>query len=242
MIPIKTKKSEPWVQLSTGQDFKNWKHEDEIAYNQALRQTEKYAFFIKTMDFLADNRILGDYHEYGSHRVRTFRMALTEARRKQALKDMKFFSFDSFEGLPQSTSNPSHPVWVKGALSTSEAKFKKLIKEHGISVDKVKTIKGFYQDSLTKKLQQQFIKNEAPIALACIDCDLYESAIHVFKFIEPLLQEGTILYLDDLFTGYKGSPTKGVSKAFTEHMKKSKFKYAEHLTIGWWGKSYICYR
>ena len=30
--------------------------------------------------FLTDNRVVGDYHEYGCHRCRTFRMALTEAR------------------------------------------------------------------------------------------------------------------------------------------------------------------
>ena len=31
------------------------------------------------------------------------------------------------------------------------------------------------------------------IALVNVDCDLYESAVPVFRFIEPLLQEGAVL-------------------------------------------------
>jgi hypothetical protein len=63
----------------------------------------------------------------------------------------------------------------------------------------------------------------------------------VFNFIEPLLQEGSVLYIDDLFAGYKGNPTKGVARAFREFRKRSRFKFVRHLDIGWWGRSYIAY-
>lgn len=232
-------KKEPWVRLATEKDLRNWSHEDEVRYNQANRQAEKLGFFVKAFDFLADNKIEGDYHEYGCHRVRTFRMALTEARRHQACERMKFFAFDSFAGLPQVESDPSTPVWKKGALATSEEQFTDLIQKHGIFVDRVRTIKGFYRDSLTKTLQKQFVRKEAKIALATIDCDLYESATTVFRFIEPLLQEGSLLYLDDLFAGYKGLPTKGVFRAFREYQQRSRFKFVEHMQVSWWGRSYI---
>ncbi|HUA56667.1 MAG TPA: hypothetical protein VMB81_31080, partial [Candidatus Sulfotelmatobacter sp.] len=89
---------EPWVELADGSALAGWSKDDEIAWNQANRQTEKYRFFVNTFDFLTDNRVRGDYHEYGCHRCRTFRMALTEARRHN-VEAMKFFAFDSFEGL-----------------------------------------------------------------------------------------------------------------------------------------------
>ena len=71
---------EPWVQLADNSTLKNWTKNDEIRYNQGNRQAEKYDMFRKAFDFLNENEIKGDYHEYGCHRCRTFRMALTEAK------------------------------------------------------------------------------------------------------------------------------------------------------------------
>jgi len=230
---------EPWVKLADGEALKGWTKDDEIAFNQSNRQAEKYRFFINTFDFLTDNRVRGDYHEYGCHRCRTFRMALTEARRHD-VGAMKFFAFDSFEGLPDSSGH-SVEIWTRGALTTTVDQFMGMVREHGIYVDRVTPIKGFYQDSLTPALRQKFLDNENKIALATIDCDLYESAVPVFEFIEPLLQEGSVLYIDDLFAGYKGSPSKGVARAFREFRQKSRFRFVRHLDIGWWGRSYIAY-
>ena len=232
---------EPWVDLPDRDDLAAWVHEDEVAYNQANRQLEKYRFFVKAFDFLKDQNIRGDYHEYGCHRVRTFRMALTEARRHD-LDAMKFFAFDSFEGLPEANSDPSHTLWkTPGALTTSEETFRHLIDAHGIYPQNVETIPGFYDQSLTKPLQKKFLDEENKIGIVNVDCDLYESAVPVFDFIEPLLQEGSLIYIDDLFVGYKGSPMRGVARAFLEFQARSRFKFVRHLDVGWWGRSYIAY-
>ncbi|MBI3706225.1 MAG: class I SAM-dependent methyltransferase [Proteobacteria bacterium] len=239
-IAIEPVAGEPWVKLADGAALAHWTREDEIALNQANRQTEKYGFFVKAFDFLTENRVRGDYHEFGCHRCRTFRMALTEARRHNQ-DQMKFFAFDSFAGLPDAASDPSVELWKRGALATSEGEFMQMVREHGIYADRVVTIKGFYADSLTPALQRRFRDNENKIALVNIDCDLYESAVPVFDFIEPLLQEGSVLYIDDMFSGYKGSPAKGVARAFREFRARSRFKFVRHLDIGWWGRSYIAY-
>src|SRR5262245_46473013 len=190
---------EPWVRLADGRELARWTKQDEIRYNQGNRQTEKMLFFRRTFDFLNENEIRGDYHEYGCHRCRTFRMTLTEARRHN-LDQMKFWAFDSFEGLPDLTTDTSVSKWTRGALTTSEQEFQSLVRQHGIYADKVETIKGFYSDSLTPALQSRFQK-ENKIALVTVDCDLYESAVPVFNFIEPLLQAGSVIYMDDLFVG-----------------------------------------
>lgn len=231
---------EPWVELADGKALADWTKENEIAYNQANRQMGKYAMFVYAMDFIAENRVRGDYHEYGCHRCRTFRMALTEARRHN-LDDMKFFAFDSFEGLPEVESGPSVDIWKKGALTTSEAEFRRMVDDHGIYADRVVTVKGFYNETLTKELQARFLERENKIALVTVDCDLYESAVPVFAFIEPLLQEGSLIYVDDLFCGYRGSPAKGVARAFVEFQRKSRFKFQPHMNVGWWGRTYIAY-
>jgi hypothetical protein len=237
---IEGKLGEPWVVLADGAHLRAWGRDDEIAYNQINRQTEKALFFRRTFDFVTDNRVNGDYFEFGCHRCRTFRMALTEARRHN-LDTMQFHAFDSFEGLPEPTSETSVEIWKRGALTTSEQTFMDHVETHGIYVERVKTIKGFYSESLTPALQRQYVDSARKIALVNIDCDLYESAIPVFEFIDPLLQDGAVIYVDDLFAGYKGHPHKGVARAFLEWQKRSRWKVVRHLDIGWWGRSYIVY-
>jgi hypothetical protein len=229
---------EPWIKLANGRELARWRKQDEIRYNQRNRQAEKYEFFRRVFDFLHENEIRGDYHEYGCHRCRTFRMALTEARRHN-LNQMKFWAFDSFEGLPTPSTETSVSKWTQGALTTSESEFLTIVREHGIYVENVRTTKGFYSDSLTPKLQEQMLASEAKIALVTVDCDLYESAVPVFNFIEPLLQDGSVIYMDDLFVGNKGNPNRGVARAFLEFQKRSKWQVRRHLDVSWWGRTYI---
>lgn len=229
---------EPWVRLASGTELASWSKEDEIRYNQGNRQAEKYHFFRRIFDFLCENEIGGDYHEYGCHRGRTFRMALTEARRHN-LNEMRFWAFDSFEGLPDPVTETSVSKWTRGTLRTSESQFRDLVNAHGIYVDRVRTVEGYYSDSLTRTLQQRFIDEEARIALVTVDCDLYESAVPVFDFIEPVLQDGAVIYMDDLFVGNRGNPSRGVARAFLDFQTRSRFRFIRHLEVGWWGRSYI---
>ena len=68
------------------------------------RQKYKYEFFQKAFDLIYDNTIQGDYFEFGVHRARTFRFALSQAKRRN-MKKIKFLAFDSFEGLPDVKNN-----------------------------------------------------------------------------------------------------------------------------------------
>ena len=231
---------EPWVYLPDGDALADWGKAEEIVYNQRNRQIEKAVFFRRAFDFLVENNVAGDYLEFGCHRCRTFRMALTESRRRN-LDQMRFYAFDSFEGLPTPVLDYSVEKWTGGALSTTEAAFRSHVTKHGIALDRVETIKGFYSDSLTEDRRAAMIEKGRPIAFATIDCDFYESAVPVFDFIEPLLQEGSVIYMDDLFAGTKGSPHKGVARAFLEYQQRSRFRFLPHLSIGWWGRSYIAY-
>lgn len=237
---VQGKLDEPWVNLPGDGDLASWNRDDEIAYNQINRQTEKALLYRRAFDFLTDNRVVGDYYEFGCHRCRTFRMALTEARRHN-LTGVRFLAFDSFEGLPQPTSDTSVEIWTRGALATSEPEFMRMVREHGHYADSVRTIKGFYAESLGPALQQELLDSGRKAMLVNIDCDLYESAVPVFRFLDPLLQEGTVIYIDDLFAGHRGSPRKGVARAFLEYQQTTRWKFVRHLDVGWWGRSYIVY-
>lgn len=240
-VLIEPVEGEPWVRLPNGKDLEFWGKENEISYNQSLRQMEKYRMFVRAYDFLTENMVKGDYYEFGCHRCRTFRMSLTEARRHN-LSEMQFHAFDSFQGLPEVETNPSVEIWEKGALATSEEDFMDMIREHGIYLENVKTIKGFYDESLTTELRNKYETTSRKAALINVDCDLYESAVPVFNFLEQQIQEGTLIYIDDLFCGYKGSPHDGVAQAFIEFQQRSEFKFLPHMEVGWWGRTYIAYK
>jgi len=218
-------KREPWVNLGGGDDLYYWERNDQVAYNQTMRQNEKHRFYQFAFDYLQENGIKGDYYEFGCHRARTFRMALTEARR-QNMDKMHFHAFDSFEGLPPNDSGK----WQEGSLCTTEDEFTRMIADHGIYVDKVHIHKGFYDDTLPRT------KLDNPAAFVCVDCDLHDSAAEVFRFIVPYLQEGTLIYIDDLFVG------DGVANAWIGFKTENPFAvrhFVPHMNVGWWGRSFI---
>jgi hypothetical protein len=237
--PVRAKDGEPWVELPGAAELASWTREDQIRYNQQNRQMAKHAFYVAAFDFLHGNDVAGDYFEFGCHRARTFRMALTEARR-QNLTDMRFFAFDSFAGLPEcDPAKVGTSTWTTGALRTGQDEFMELIRAHGLFVDQVRTVPGFYDASLTPALQGELLASGRRPALVCVDCDLYESAASVFAFLEPLLQPGTLIYIDDMFAGYKGSPLHGVYKAFGEAAARSAWHFEPHMQVGWVARSFV---
>jgi hypothetical protein len=231
---------EPWVHIPNASDLANWATEDEIAFNQTKRFMLVASLYADAFDFLKTNEVKGDYFEFGCHRVRTFRLALTEARR-QNITDMNFLAFDSFAGFTEESPGAGVESWKKGQLSTAESKFWETVKEHGLFVDDIRTFKGSYADTLNSELQSSLIEDGHKAAMITVDCDLYESALEVFKFIGPFLQEGTLIYIRGAFSGYKGSPRRTVARAFEEHRGALGYQFAEFNNLGWLGVSYVTY-
>ena len=176
---------EPWVNLEAGKDLNDWGKSNEIEYNQSYRVTEKAHFYRKIFDYLNSSQINGNYYEFGCHRARTFRMALTESRKHNNIS-MRYLAFNSFEGLPED--------W-NGVCKKEHFKVKGLPK-----VDKNTTlIKGWFNETLDVFL------NENPdiiIDMIHIDCDLYSSTKNVFNILinsSRIRSADTISILDEVF-------------------------------------------
>ena len=160
--------------------------------------------------------IPGDYLEFGVFRGSSMALAYKCATRGH-LEKMRFFGFDSFEGLPDSEGG----VFEKGTMVCSQKQFLKLIAQYGIDTTRVTTVKGWYKESLTAQLRQTHALTQA--AVVNIDCDLYESTKIVLDFIADLLKPGSILIFDDWYHfAHKVNPAQyGEQRAFEEwHISK----------------------
>lgn len=227
--------------LMTKDDMRDWSSSDLAPFVTEMMNAEAVSFFRNAFGYLYGSGLKGDYHEYGCFSARTFRLALSEAHKWQ-MDDMRLYAFDSFCGLPPPKDVPELESWQEGAMSMSLEEFESTVSELGFGLDRVTTIKGYYSESLTRALQHKLLSEGRRIAFCNIDCDLRESAEDVFRFVEPLVDNGTLVYLDDYFVGYGGSLDRGVAGAFWQFLERGHWKHERFRDVGFWGKSFILYR
>ncbi len=155
---------------------------------------------------------------------------------------MNFFAFDSFQGLPCHKNNYNQNPWhMPGLLSTSKKEFKKLVKKFS-KYRKITTIKGFYDVSLNKKLYEDLKAKKVISSFINIDCDLEKSVQKSLDFSLKFITNGTILYVDDYYTTYKGDSRKGIPKIVKILLKKNKITYEHWYQSGSCGKSFLLYK
>jgi hypothetical protein len=191
----------PDVFLQGGAELEASGETDKAPYITEMLNKYRSEFYSLAIGYLHSACVIGDYHEYGCYSASTFRMALTNSALFGLTKhngSMQFHAFDSFCGLPEISSNLAEESdWVEGSMAMSEVDFLKSLDKHGVYNNRVKTYPGFFNETLTEALQKEFLDQKRSISFANVDCDLYESAVDVLKFIAPLLQPGALLYLDD---------------------------------------------
>lgn len=193
--------------------------------------------------FCARNFVAGDYAEFGVWQGDSFATAfhaITRARnahlhwiRSQPTQESvtgrqspefaewrgyepRFIAFDSFEGLPDTGSNELHEHWTRGAFCCPEPRFLANVSSRGVPVERIITVPGFYERTLCD--QTRFRHNIDRIAIAMIDCDLYDSTLDVLNFLTNLLVQGSVIIFDDWFY-YRGSPQRGQQRACREWLQ-----------------------
>jgi hypothetical protein len=178
----------------------------------------------------------GDYYEFGICGAGQFRTALAAAA-KWGLDKMQLRAFDSFEGLPGT-----------GHLAMSHADFLASVRGTGLDCSRVHTYPGFFADSLTSGLQRELLSTGRPARFVNVDCDLHDSAVEVFRFIDPLLRPGSIVYVDDYFTTFfsaedrsHGGSLWGTAQAFHDFEASYRYKFVPFMDVGYWGKAFLAY-
>ena len=207
-------------------------------FTQLFSYNRKEEILQYAMGFVNFTGVEGDYLEFGTWKGSCMVSAFHISKMFKELKGMKFYGFDSFQGLPAKKGVDAQSAEFKeGDYSCTVDDVKENIKQGGVPLDRVSLVPGWFDESLNEKTRKQLPVKKASIIV--IDCDLYESTVPVLKFITPYITDGTVLIFDDWYC-FKGSPDRGEQKAFREWLSVNpQFKTTQYRQFGWMGNSFI---
>jgi len=179
----------------------------------------------------------GDYYEFGLYRGYTFWYA-QQAANLLRLGNMRFFGFDSFQGLPRPDGiDASTDEFHQGDYRCDRAQVAASLRRYGFDWSRAELIEGFFDASLRPVLVQQY--SMRPVAVALIDCDLYRSTVPVLRFLSPQLQDGSILLFDD-WNCFGASDAHGQRRALREFLESSgAWDVEPYLQFGWHGQGFV---
>ncbi len=173
------------------------------------------------------SKVQGHYYEFGLYKGYSFYQAVKNS------PSIMHFGFDSFQGLPETIEGGK---FVEGKYSSSLEEVTSQLEKRGCLEGNVKLVKGFFDNSLTKELQNSLLENKIKVVL--IDVDLYKSTVPVLNFIKPMLQQGTIILFDD-WNCFDADDNKGERKAFKEFLQLNRdIKFKESFAFGWHGQAF----
>ncbi len=207
----------------------------EVEHNLQKYTALRKAFFITGLD-----GVEGDYLEFGVFTGSSLIFSTRVCRRlKLAAKvSPRFFGFDSFSGFGKVSSADEHPFY-NDADATFKVNFESvrrniLRKTRGSEVN---LVKGFFAETLKEKSATERGIKKARVVL--IDCDLRVATLDALSFIQPVMQPGMILILDD-FYGFRGSETSGVAGAFNIFQEANPhLKFRPVFSYGYGGMAFV---
>ena len=202
----------------------------------------KYLAIKKAMYITAHDETFGSYLEFGVFTGSSFNFAIKVNKRIEKIfgkTDCEFVGFDSFKGFGQIKKEDENPRFKDHIFSVNEEKVLKNINKCAKG-QKMRIIKGFFQDTIKNKTTLDFNINKARIVM--IDCDLKEPAQLALEFIKPAIQEGTIILFDD-FAFFKGNKDKGECGAFNDFKKKyPEILFRRIFDYGYGSRAFIAYK
>ena len=202
----------------------------------------KYQAIKKSMFITAHDQTYGSYLEFGVFTGSSFNFAMKVNRRVEKLfgkSDCEFIGFDSFKGFGKIKKEDENTSFKDHIFSVDEKKVLNNINKCAKG-QKMRIIKGFYQDTIENKTAPDLNIEKARVVM--IDCDLKESTRLALEFIRPAIQEGTIILFDD-YVFFKGSKEKGEYGAFSDFKKKyPEILFRRAYDYGYGSRAFIAHK
>jgi hypothetical protein len=178
-----------------------------------------------------------DYLEFGIYKGFTLWYAQAMAR-DLGIRDMKFYGFDSFLGLPEVKGMDGEGgEFVTGAYCSHRIDVERFLTQYGADFGSTLLVEGWFDKTLTRESGKKL--GHRRCSLVVVDCDLYESTRLVLEYIEPFVADQTIILFDD-WNSYNADPEKGERRAFGEFLARNTSFRAESFTeFGGHGEGFI---
>ena len=159
---------------------------------------------------------LGDYYEFGLFKGHTFLKAQVAAR-ELGLENMRFFGFDSFQGLPAvaDVDRTDEEHFYQGQYACALDQVKENLTRGGADWNRSVLIEGFFNDTLNDQTRKQYGMGRASVVL--LDADLYDSAAAVLGFLADMFTDPAILIMDDWDT-FDRDASRGERRALAEFL------------------------
>jgi hypothetical protein len=198
----------------------------------------EYARMIETaFGFIQNNRVAGDYLEFGVYCGRTFTEAW-HASRRYALADMRFHAFDSFDGLPEPEDADRGGSFHRGQFRCDRATFERTLARQRVERSRIAIHPGLFETTLAERGSLKTL-GVAKAAIAWIDCDLYASTVPVLRALTDVLVNGSVLVFDDWYC-FHGRPDRGEQRACSEWLSANPhIRLVEYQKFHWAGASFI---
>jgi O-methyltransferase len=189
-------------------------------------------------EYLIGAQIPGDYFEFGIYQGTTFAYACNFM--SPHFSSMRFIACDSFAGLPAPKGIDAvdgySSRFFERQFQCSKEQVLANLRRKGVDLNRVITVEGWFDKTLTHETRET--RNLEKVALAWIDCDLYESTVPVLEFITPMLSLGSVVLFDD-WRCFRNLPEYGQQRAVREWLTKyPNVRLAELLSFGWNGLAF----
>lgn len=149
------------------------------------------------LTYLQVSGLRGHFAEFGTFWGRAFFSSYFELSH---WLQGKFYAFDSFEGLSEPDAKETEYTggdFKKGAYGFNHASFCALAEILDMPAERVVTVPGFFDKSLTDNKARELSIDPKSISVCRIDCDLIDPTRSVLDFVTPLLDDGALVYFDD---------------------------------------------
>ena len=201
-----------------------------------------YLAIKKAMYVTAHDATHGNYLEFGVFTGSSFNFAMKANKKIEKIfgkTNCEFIGFDSFKGFGKIKKEDENRSFGDRIFSVNQEKVLKNI-EKCSKGQKMRIIKGFYEDTIKNKTTQDLNIDKARVVM--IDCDLKESARLALEFTKPAIQEGTIILFDD-YVFFKGNIEKGEYGAFKDFQKKyPELLFRRIFDYGYGSRAFIAHK
>ncbi len=187
----------------------NWPDADKFDINQFFQYSDKAACAMS----VATSWPGGDYMEFGSTDLNTFRNFLTAFNLfnlHETSPGTRFYGFDIFGDVEGRTGETAERIASSDGYGNYMNLFGRrgnlyqqnldILKQHALYVDKCELVQGYFEEILTDARAQAYKQSGRRVGFACLDCNIAPPYKIVFEFLYQVIADYSFIYMDEYYS------------------------------------------